>query len=171
MLPILIGALAAIALQFLLEGLALVLSPEVGAALTCASCCASPMLLGFIPAFVGIIRDPGLQPGEGFALSFIGIGAGSLVLLGVIYMGTSIEEMRDQGEEIMRGSLEVMADNPDFSMSEEEQANLLEASRTIFPYVPLGVAMVTSLLSGLFGLISVLILRGRSRPQSPTMSA
>lgn len=170
-LPILIGALSVIGMMFTLEGLAFVVSPGVALVLGCASCCFSPAILGFIPAFVGIIRDPGLQPGEGFALSFIGVGAGSLVLLGVVYMGTSIEEMRDQGEEAIRGSFEAMQDDPNFTLSEAEQEKAIDAGRAIFPYLPLGMAMATSLLSGLLGLVSVLILRGRARPQSPTASA
>ena len=170
--PILVGAGMVLLWQLLFSVLGASLESGALATLSCCGCCSFPLVLGLPPAFMALRRDPNLQPGEGFAVSFIGVGAGVVLTLAILYLNTPIADLRDGIEEEIRRSIELMKQQqPDLELDEEQRQGAIEFARSVAPYMPLAIGLVVALSCGAVGMISVIFLRGRRRSHQSATSA
>lgn len=171
-LPIMAGAGGTILWQLLITVFGASLGSGATVVMSCCGCCGFPIVLGSLPALLALSRDPDLRPGEGFTVSFIGVGAGVMVMLVAMYMEVSIAELRENLVAMARESIDsVTADQPDLDLSEAERQEMIEFARTVAPYMPLGVALLATLMSAVCGMISVILMRGRRRPPQSMISA
>ncbi len=171
-LPILAGAGGTILWQLIFSTVPdTYLAPNIAELVSCCGSCGFPIVLGFLPALIASSRDPGLRPGEGFTVSFIAVGAGVLVMLVVLYMQTSIPEMRQRAADGLRQSLDLwMQEQPDLDLDEKAKEDAIALVGSVAPYMPLGIGLVAALLSGVCGMISVIVMRGRRRSSHSTTS-
>lgn len=149
--PIAIGALA----TFLLHSLALVVP-----VFWLASCCcgATGVPVGFLPAFLAIRQDPDLSPGQGFAVSFIATGIGSLgvAFLVMVVLGWNMTpEDRDRIRQFFEREQQ---------LSPQEIDQAVEITGQLIQFMPLIASGMVIVAGGLTGLVTGLLMRRRALP-------
>lgn len=159
--PIALGALA----TFVLHSLTLPL-PGLWFAV-CCTCGLSGAPVGFLPAFLAKRADPLLGPGQGFAVSFIGTGFGALTVAFLV-MAVRGWEVPPEVLEQVREFLEQWNSQapPGEEFSPEEIDQVVEQAGRLARFVPVVGSGVVSIIGGLTGLITVLIM-GRPVPPTP----
>ncbi len=155
--PIVIGAITTVLTQLMVS----VLAAVVPAAASCC-CMFEAIPLGLIPAWLAVSRDPRLTPGQGFAVSFIAVGIGSLCVAVVASL-----ELRSVDTTALRHELMQMiaqwAEASGQPMPEAERAARAEQLIGMRQYVPAVVATVLTVLAGITGMIGVRFARQRAR--------
>ena len=160
-MPIAVGALA----TFVLHSIALAV-PEFWT-LACCSCGLSGAPVGFLPAILARRQDPTIGPAQGFAVSFISVGIGALVVV-FVTMVLQGWEVPPESFQALRESLEEWnRERPlDQKLTEAEIEETIEFTRNFAQYVPLINSGMIIVVGGLTGLISVALM-GRSAPPPP----
>lgn len=158
--PIFFGAILTIAL-WLLPDLQAQLMPGMFPFTHCC-CCLYALPLGIVPAAIAARRDPGLAPFGGFAVSFIGVGLGGLLVAmrGVLALReTGRAEIEGRVREVLEGFNERVP--PDQQLAGEQLEQTVAFWATVVPYVPVLLATVLTVFAGLLGLATVSVLRSR----------
>lgn len=159
-MPIAIGAVLTV-ITFVLLRLIASLS-DIGAMASC--CCLGPTSfapIGFLTTVWARRRDAFLTPGQAFAIVFIGVGLGSVVLAGVSAM-TMDRAALELG---LRDALEAAAaDRPDVALSTDEREEAIALMMAIAPYSPLLMAAWQTLAAALVGLFTASLSQRRFDP-------
>jgi len=121
-------------------------------------CCGAAVLpAAVLPALIAWRDDTRMKPGHGFAVSFIAVGIGAILVATPMAF-----EFRKFDAEELRATLREQAAKsmgPDVSAADIDVA--VEAMATIWPYTPLVGAVVLTVMAGLLGLVTVAMLRRR----------
>lgn len=135
---------------------------------SCCCCCPLEVVpLGVLPAMLMLRRDPALTPGQGFAVSFIANGIGSIVLA-VSDLVRFDGQARDALIADFRQQLERLNERAEQKLTAEQMDDLVNAMAAIQPYVPVVFAAVFTVLAGMCGLFAVDFLRRRrALPRPP----
>jgi hypothetical protein len=158
--PIALGA----TVSFLGSSL-LVLLGNFGGPGVVACCCVLPLAFlpfGFVPAAMAQRRDPSLTPGQGFAVSFIGVGLGMVLWAGVQFAIQS-SSGAVQEQHVRQALEDALRQNPDKRLTDEQIDELVGAVAGLLPYVPVLFAGIVSLLAGAVGAVTVSLSRRRPR--------
>lgn len=142
-------------------------NPSAAFAVLCCGTCSTPLLFGVLPPLVALARDPDLSPGQGFAVTFIGVGAGLIALAGWAVLSMTPEDMLVI-EDQLRQELEAQR-NEGLAISDQEIEEQVDMTRRLFPYVVPLMGLAGSLLAGMIGAVTVSVLRGRRLPPTERM--
>jgi hypothetical protein len=147
--PIAFGALFTFVLQALIAvGQAV---PVVQFAACC--CCAVGFVpSGFVPAFLAARRDPHLTAGQGFAVSFIAVGIGTIAWAVIGALSVSSQDPQLIRDAVMAAQEGLPADQ---RLEQEELDALTDFLRAVLPFVPAVQAAVTTVFAGIAGMLSV----------------
>lgn len=138
--PVLVGALATLLLHS-----PLLVQDQFWIPLCCTLGC-SGVPVGFVPAFLASRRDPWLGPGAGFAVSFLAVGLGAVVLAGVTMV---------RGFGIDPQVLDAIADQlrSDRQLTEEEVQRSLQATEDFARFFPVLGASFVAISAGVCGAV------------------
>ncbi len=155
-MPIAAGA----ALSFIATSVLFLVSHLHGALSVASCCCLLPMSwlpYGGFTALVARQRDPFLTPGQGFTVSFIGVG------LGTILFAAIASQTIDPGlvEESAREAVEQSIASSGTPMTDEEKEAMIDTVVETAPFVPMIFAVVDTVMAGFAGMLIVLMLRRR----------
>jgi hypothetical protein len=164
-LPILAGAMTTAGLMLLVS-----LLPKLGtlgfAASACV-CCGALLPVGYLPAAIAFRADPTLTRGQGFAVSFIGVGIGVLVVtiqqilqLQDLDPAALDRDLRPQIEELLR---QTGGKEP----APEEIEAAIESMRKVIRYAPVAFAAFLTVVAGFVGMLTVGLMGGRRQPWPP----
>ena len=158
--PIALGALFTVLAQMAPTMLAQLYPP---ASLAWPCCCTLEILpIGILPAFVALRRDPNLTAGQGFTVSFIACGMGSIVT--AINLVLQVRQLDpDELREALRHGMEEMVREGATELEPAEIERVVEGVVTGLPYLPVVAASVVTLLAAVCGLATVSILRRRAQ--------
>lgn len=167
---IFVGALAVVAVQLLLAAFGVVASavapagpvPGVVAQCSLLCCCAlQPLPIGAFIGFMAWRRDPALTPGQGFAVSFIAAGVGTLIMaVPQVLSASSVDDRERQIREV----LQQMNETATTKMSPEAIQEVASGAAELTPYIPVVSALVVTVFAGICGLFTVGYLRSRGAP-------
>lgn len=157
--PIAVGAAAAFVAQVF--PVALQMLPGVLGGLGCCCCAAGP-LVGAVPGWVAARRDPRLTTGQAFAVAFIAVGLGSVIVAAVFVAGASQLDQAEM-ERSMREMLRTLNEGAPAGnrMTPEEIDESIAMMKTLAPYGPIVTAALTTVFGGLFGMLGAALGRRR----------
>lgn len=162
--PIALGALGTFALLLVFgAGQAL---PVPGLQMAACCCCAAGFLpYGVLPAWIAVRRDPRLTGGQGFAVAFIAVGLGTIVWAALVASAESAVDPATLRESLEQAREGMPADQ---RMSDEDLTQMVDAVQELLPFLPALYAVVTTVLAGFVGMITVGMVRRRRRaPRDP----
>ncbi|MDP6929493.1 MAG: hypothetical protein QF412_07320 [Planctomycetota bacterium] len=154
--PIFFGVLVTLLTWFLVTLLS-DYAPEVaGFAVCCCGFSFAPP--GAITGFYAASRDQNMTPGQGFIVTFIGVGLAHVGLAAwSVYVSTGGDELEQQ---IRRVIEETNARHPQLEAGEIDQ--VIAALVEIAPYLPILFAAIATLLAALCGMgLTALVRSGR----------
>lgn len=152
--PILIGALVTMALH----------SPALWASMAwlamCLTCGCSGLPVGAVPALLALRNDPRLGAASGFAVAFISVGLGGIVLAGISFADwdPTTFELRGEFEQSFRARLQ------EEGYTEAEVDQMIEDLESRSRFVPVITAGLMALMGGLAGALAAAIVGRRQRP-------
>ncbi len=166
LMPIAVTAMATVLVQwipFLLAGIV----PQLACGTMC--CCGIGWVpIGALAALLVMQRDPMITPGQGFAVSFIASGIGSLLsaVFWVVQLHSADPAVLEQDmREILDESNRQL--DPAQRLSADQIDDTVASMVDALPYVPVIMAIVYTALAGVAGLFTVLLLRRRARLPMP----
>jgi hypothetical protein len=164
-LPILAGALTTASLMLLVDLLRELGTPGLVAG-ACV-CCGMLLPVGYLPAAIAFRADPTLTRAQGFAVAFIAVGIGTLVVtiqqvlrLQDLDLAALDRQLRPQIEELLR---QTGGKEP----APEEIEAAVESMRRVVHYAPVAFAAFLTVVAGFVGMLTVGLLGGRRLPLPP----